>query len=700
MILEDVLAQQRQNAFLWVPVLLGTGIGFYYGLRAEPSWAVGAAGLGLCALAAFALWLKDRQVTTAFLLAAGFFLVALGWNVAQWRTHAVAAPVLVKKMDPAMVEGTIVSLDSLDEGRGTRVILRDLVIEDLVPDKTPHVIRLSIRKDEGLRPGQRIRVLAGLNPPSPPVMPGSFDFQRHMYFLRIGGLGFAYKAPEFVAAPERGSHVSEWLESFRQKQANHVRDVVREPEAAIASALLLGERAAISGDVWQDIRSAGLAHVISISGLHIGLIAGGVFLVVRFLMALVPRFALYHPIKKYAAVIALLACTLYAVMVGLSVPTLRSVIMTGLVLVAVMLDRSPFSMRLVALSALLILMTTPEALTGPSFQMSFGAVAALIFFYDETRDLWARFNRNASWWRKPVLYVAGICVTSLVATLATAPFTLYHFQQFPIYSVIGNVLALPVIGFVVMPAAVIAYILMPLGLDAWPLQVMGWGIEIMLDIAGMIAAWPKASLNLPAWTLSTLISFTVAGVGLMLLKGPLRWISMVPLLLGFIFVFTARQPDLLVSGNGKLMMVRLDDRRAYLSNRRSEKFMAENWARAAGLGRAQIESFPKEGAVSAGENSLSCDPYGCRVKLDGRMIALSFDPRTVREDCGQADLLISSKPVKNCDGMPVVDLWDLKDGGTHALWVGPQSIRIKTVEGERGLRPWVPDTGKGFSSGR
>ena len=689
--LEHFIARQRQNAFLWVPVLIGTGIGLYFSLQIEPSGAAGLVVLGLCIAAAGLMLTLQRGMTPALILIIGFMLVALGWNIAKLRTTLVFAPAITKSMAPVMVEGVIVSLDALDEKRGTRVILKNPVIEDLAPAQTPHFIRISIRKDDGLKPGQHIRVLAGLNPPSPPVMPGGFDFQRHMYFLRIGALGFAYKAPEII--PQRpgdtAGGLSRWIETFRQKHALHVREVVQEPEASIVSALLLGERAGIPEDTWQDIRAAGLAHVISISGLHIGLIAGGIFFFTRLGMAMVPRFALYHPIKKYAAVLALLGCTFYAVMVGLSVPTLRSVIMTGLALTAIMFDRSPFSMRLVALSALIILLSTPESLTGPSFQMSFGAVAALIFFYDETRNFWSRINRKASWWRKPVIYVGGICITSLIATIATAPFTLYHFQQFPIYSVIGNALALPVVGFVVMPAAVLAYILMPFGLDDWALQAMGWGIGIMLDISHWVAGWPQASLSLPAWPLAALVSFTLAGLSLMVLKGRSRWAFILPLVLGLVFVVSHKNPDIVVAQSAKLMMVRLSENEIVLNTRRTERFMAENWIRAMGLEPGQAGVFPKEGKVERGGNALSCDLYGCRLNLQGRKIALSFDPRTVAEDCGQVDLLISTKPVKGCRGENVIDRWDLKDHGTHAIWVTAQTLRIKTVEGERGQRPWT-----------
>ena len=684
---EKFIADQRQNAVLWVPVLLGCGIGFYFDLHAEPGWFSGTGVFLAAIIAAAGIWLYRREVTPAFLISLIFVFFFLGFAVAQGRTHLVTAPVLQKSLDPVMVEGTIKSLDSLEEGKGTRVILENLLIEKLTSDKTPYSVRLSIRKDNDLKPGQRIRVLAGLNPPSPPVTPSGYDFQRYAWFKRIGAFGFAYKAPEILS---QGEGNTGWLETFRQNQANHVRDVVPEPESSIVSALLLGERAAIPEDAWADIRAAGLAHVISISGLHIGLIAGGIFFVLRFLMALFPRFALYHPIKKYAACAALAGCTMYAVMVGLSVPTVRSVIMTGFVLLAVMLDRSPFSLRLVAFAAVIILLSTPEAMTGPSFQMSFAAVAALIFFYDKTRNFWSGVNHRYKWGGKIFTLLAGMVMTSVIATIATAPFSLYHFQQFPFYSVVGNVLAMPVISFVIMPAAVFAYILMPFGLHDIALSTMGWGVHAMLEISSMIAAWPYATIPLKVWPLSSLLCFTAAGIILMLVEGRARWVFTLPLIAGIVLVSTHKLPDILVSSSGKLMMVRMGDE-IYLSSKRADKFTAETWVREIGQSMNDVKTWPREGEIIQGTDRLQCDRYACMAKIKGHDIAFSFDPRSVAEDCRRAEIVIAAKPIKprNCAATISFGLWELRDGGVHALYLDQNSITLETVSGERGTRPWT-----------
>lgn len=684
-----VIAEQRDSLILWLPVLLGTGIGAYFLLQVEPPFWLAPLVMAGAAIALLAAWGRVRWAGLVFV---ALFVMALGWGVAQWRTHAVAAPVLTKAIGPVEIEGTIRAIDGMEAGKGSRVILTNLSIEKIKTEDTPHAVRINIRRDDGLMPGMRIRVLGALNPPSPPVMPGGYDFQRFAWFKRIGAFGFAYRAPTILPVIDvEGTGIAVAIERFRQYGVERVRTVLDEPESAIVSALLLGERGAISEKTWSDIRAAGLSHVIAISGLHIGLVAGGIFFVLRFAMALFPRFALYHPIRKYAAIAALVGAAFYAVMVGLTVPTVRAVVMTALVLVAIMMDRSPFSMRLVAVSALLILLTTPEVITGPSFQMSFAAVASLVFFYDRTRNWWSRLRRDWRGARMVGFWLMGMMATALVSTIATAPFTIYHFQHFPFYSVIGNILALPVISFMVMPAAVMAYVLMPLGLDGAAIWVMGQGVSFMLAVSDMIAGWPHADMTLRAWPLAAVLCLSVAGLLPMLVVGRVGWCAaLVPLVAGAVMISAHRPPDILVAGNGGLAMVRLGGD-VFISTRRSDRFTAQNWIRAAGRHDADVATWPREGEVVRGDDRLRCDPYGCHARIAGRKLAFSFDPRTILDDCADADILIARQPVRNkrnCNAH-VIDMWALRNGGTHALYLEERIITVKTVGRHRGQRPWT-----------
>ena len=408
------ITAQKARLFLWFPVCFATGIAIYFGLKSEPvlwSGAVSSALLIACVIILFKVQ-SDTVFRKIILLILGAgVLASLGFTVAQFRSHYVYTPMLLKKMSPVGVEGVIDSIEPLGKKDGSRVVLSDVKIERLSEDKTPRKIRLKIRKDDGLKAGQQIKILAGLNPASPPVSPGAFDFQRMAYFKGLGAVGFSYTTPEIL---EDASDKLLSLKNIRQKLSDRISAQTAEPQQSVVIALMTGQRGAITDDNWQALRQSGLAHLLAISGLHVGMVAGVLFFFSRFLMACSARLALHYPIKKYAAVLALIGALLYTLMVGATVPTQRALMMTGLVMVAIMLDRSPFSLRLVALAALVVLFFSPESLTSVSFQMSFAAVSALIFFYEWLRPYWSGLNRKSGFIRRITLYFVGISLTTLV----------------------------------------------------------------------------------------------------------------------------------------------------------------------------------------------------------------------------------------------------------------------------------------------
>lgn len=683
------LAAQRENLILWMPVVLACGIGLYFGLKTEPSPVFGIGAVLVFAMVWALTWRGRNTGPGVFLwLAAGVLsLTALGFGLAQWRTQRVYTPMLEKPVKYAEVEGTIVSIDKMEGNRGSRVVLKDAKISKVEAGKTPVNIRLNIRKDAGLNPGDRISVAAGLNPPAPPAAPGAFDFQRHAYFQRIGAFGFSYKQPAVIAR-EKGGAGRAFLEKIRMKISSRLSAHMAPAESALAAAFMTGERAAMTEEDEQAMRASGLYHMISISGLHIGLVTVFVFFTTRFFMALFPVFALYHPIKKYAALLALLGAVAYMLLVGTSVPTLRSVLMTAIVLCAIVLDRVPFSMRLVAVAAAIILAFEPESLLSASFQMSFGAVAALVFFYEMTKEWWSGLQRGGGIVRRILIYPLGVCATTLVATLATAPFSMYHFQNLAVYSLVGNLLAMPLMAVAVMPAIVLGYFLMPLGVDAPALWVMERGIAAILYIAHEVEDFPLSMLHPPAWPLSALLAIVCAAVILMLTKGWLRAVSIVPLAIGFLLISLYDLPDVYVSSKGDLMAVRDERGRLHISSRVHDRFAAETWARQAGLEGTEMIPWPK-----SSDDLLKCDEQGCRAERAGRRVAFSFQPSALTEDCAWADVLISRTPVrKSCGAKIMIDRYDLWRDGAHAVWL--DDARFESVGALRGKRPWTGPNGR------
>lgn len=650
-------------------------------------------GAGLSAgglVLVFILWRLQEKSTVFkifFLSSLAILMVCLGFSAAQIRAHMVYAPMLLKEKSPIGVTGTIETIEPLGDKDGSRVVLNQVELERFNADETPDKIRLKIRKDDGLVVGQRIEVLAGLNPASPPVAPGAFDFQRMMYFEGIGAVGFAYTQPKILDAQNAKESM---LSSIRHKITERVIAYTTPPQQAVIVALMTGQRAAIRDADWDALRASGLAHLLAISGLHVGMVAGVLFFFSRLLLACSANLALNYPIKKWAAFIALVGALFYTLIVGATIPTQRALIMTGFVMVAIMFDRSPFSLRLVALAAMVVLIFSPESLLSVSFQMSFAAVVALIAFYEWLRPLWMGFHRKGGIIRKIVVYMVGVSLTSLVAGFATGLFALFHFQNYAVYGLLANMIAVPLMAFIVMPLIVLSYVLMPFGLSVMVMGVIEWGVGWILATAHWVAKMDGAVWLVPSWPQWLFIAMVLCVWVFIVWQGRLRLV-MIPLfvlLTGLVFIY--KQPDILVSSKVDLVSLRDENGSLWLSTGRKERYAAENWLRRNGQDeKDNRRKWPKEGVAEG--FPLACDSYGCRGEVSGQKIAVAYSNKAWQEDCQWADIVISQKPVpyKECKAKHVIDFFDVWRNGAHAIWVTPEKVKIQTVEELRGKRLWT-----------
>ncbi len=453
------LTEERDRWVLWLPVFFAVGIGIYFALPFEPPlWL----GVSVVAGAAVIGRLAHRHPG---LLVAMIALGALssGFTVVQWRTFQVAAPVLTDRLGAVSVTGRVVVAERLLRGR--RVTLERLRISVLPPPETPERVRIRLNGAQpDFRPGDWITVRASLAPPPPPAAPGAFDFQRHSYFKRIGAVGFSFGPAKIIrSAYEDGvASPSLYIANLRHDISTWIRQHLQGDTGALATALMTGERGGIPADVMQNMRDSGLAHLLAISGLHIGLVAGILFFTFRAVLALIGPLVLRYPIKKWAAAVSIAGALFYALIAGATVPSQRAFLMIALVLTAVVLDRQGLSMRMVAWAAVIVLLLQPESLLGPSFQLSFAAVAALIAAYEVITHHRRRRERGPSWWgRRLGWYLGGIAITTLIAGLATGPFAIYHFNRFADYSLAANMAAVPLTALWIMPWAVAAFLLMP-----------------------------------------------------------------------------------------------------------------------------------------------------------------------------------------------------------------------------------------------
>ncbi|MBX6323072.1 MAG: ComEC/Rec2 family competence protein [Rhodospirillaceae bacterium] len=694
--LARTFVEERERWALWTPVALGLGTAAYFMLRVEPPPWVGPAGLVLCAAAGLAL--RGRQA--AAILAVAGATVAAGFAAAQLRTALVRTPILAREIGPVGILGRGADADPLP--RGLRVVVEQPRIPGLAPEATPRKVRIRLNGvNPPITPGEWIAVRATVGPPSEPVAPGAYDFQRHMFFEGIGGVGFSYGPARIVPPPEgvpaEGRLWRAWrlhLNALRLTVALRVRAAIPGDAGAVAAALITGNQEGLSEAAITAMRNSGLAHLLSISGLHFGFVAAILFVGLRSLLALVPALALRHPIKKWAAGFALAGALFYLFLSGQTVPAERSFLMTGIAMAAVLLDRSPLSMRLVAWAAFALLLLRPEALVGPSFQLSFAAVVALIAAYEAARPTLTRLRGAAGWPLRLALRVGGLAATSLVATAATAPYAIYHFNRVAAYGILANLLAVPLTGAGIMPWAVAALVLMPLGAERLALAPMGWGTEALLWIARTVAGWPAAVAAVPAMPVAALGLITFGGLWLCLWQRRWRLLGLVPILAGGALVPLTRQPDVLVSGDARLIAVRDAAGRLAVSQARVGRFSADTWARRAGQDEPGDWLAAEEGAAGP----LRCDALGCLYRRAGHVVALENSPGALADDCAVAEVVVSRVPVRvPCPSAArVIDRFDLWRDGAHALWLDPGGVRVQSVHDWRGDRPWTgPPRGEG-----
>ncbi len=735
----DALVESAPAFALWSPIFLAGGIGCYFALPVEPEALFIAvpgfiAGLVWVLIGPAAQWLGiqiHRPILQSFMAVLAVFLA--GMAAAQYRTWTVAAPVLAQPLGPIWIEGPVTNVEI--RHRDMRLTFDSAVIEDrernaISPHATPHYIRIAVRqKMEPPLAGQRLRVRVVLYPPAAPNIPGGFDFQRRAYFAGLGAVGYSVSTPLIMSPSGQPdarmmtlfARFSLALSQLRQDIAGRIGSVLSGDIGAVATALLTGRRGGIDSATWGMMRDSGLAHLLAISGLHMGMIAAFAFWLSRILLASYPGLALRQPIKKWAALVALGAAFAYLLLTGATVPTQRAYVMTGLVLLAIMTDRVAISLRLVAVAALIILIATPESLLKPSFQMSFAAVTALVAVYGGLRQRMgetlspgnnhqkAKTSRNSEhrsliiwptdfWLRKIILYVGGVALSTIVATAATAPFALYHFNRLAVYGLVANLIGVPITAFWIMPCGFLALLLMPLGWEDGFLQAMGTGISVVLEIAQGVSDLPGAAQTVvspPSWGLVVMV---LGGLWLCLWNGWPGWLGVPIIVVGLSSISLNRPPDILIDGQARVMAVRLDHVLAVSSLRRGQRAQKEWLRRTASQERVSWSDYharfthrqygdsqPFDDSVSA---HLLCDSLSCIYETQGITVALVLNADALIEDCQRADMVMTLVPVFNpCPArLGVIDRFDLQENGAYAVWL---DNGIVSVADQRGMRPWV-----------
>lgn len=668
---------------LWSPVALGAGAAVYFMLPNEPAPLIAPVLIVL----SIAIGWRSLEMRTAALMAG---LACAGFALADLRTAIVAAPALDREIRFADVEGRLISIDEAPKLR--RLLIEVDSIDKLPKEATPKRARISWRgKEFNARPGDLVRLRASLSPPPRPAAPGGFDFARQLYFQQIGAVGFAMSPPAVVARARRTwlQKASAAIESLRVDLSRRIEAKAPGDGGAIVAAVVTGKRGAISEEAEAAFRDAGLAHLLAISGLHMGLATGLIFFAVRAVLALVEPVALTQPIKKWAAGAALVSGFAYLLISGAAWSAQRALIMSSIFFIAIIADRRALSLRNVAIAAVVIIILTPEAVLHPGFQMSFAAVTALIAFYE-----WASSRadpaRSFSALARLRRYMLGIAVTDTISAAATAPYSLYHFSRTANFGLAANIISIPLMGFLVMPAAIAAILLMPFGADGALWRFAAAGVDIMLGVARWTMNLPGAVTVFPHWPSAALGVLTIGGLWLCLMLAPWRLGGLAALPIAVALIATEPHPRVFVSEEGDNVGVISDAPRGghvfAVFDKRKGRFDTEVWMEQAGIDVQRVKS-------SRLAEFAACDRLGCVSVINGRRIAISGNRSGLEDDCDRADVVIALYPVakrdrKGCKAM-LIDRRDAWNSGAHALYVTKDGVKIISAAEKRGARPWT-----------
>lgn len=562
-VLEHWLDRERDQLGLWAPVLFGLGIALWFVAESRGAWlAVIVAGLAL-ALAAAACDTGRRSVTAV--LWAGLF-IALGCATI-WIRSAQVATVRIDRPVVVRFAARIVAIDALCGRDGSRLVVAPAEGQGL-----PERLRISVDSDKlppNLTESELIAIRARLVPPADPAVPGAYDFARAAWFLQIGGTGKALDPLRRLESPAPGRI------SLRERMTRHIHERLPGSAGGIAAAFATGDRGGISREDEEAMRSSGLTHLLSISGLHItAVVAAAMFLTLK-LLALSPWLALRLPLVLVSAAMGALAGIGYTLLTGAEVPTIRSCIAALLVLAGLALGRDAMTLRLVATGAFAVLLIWPESLVGASFQLSFAAITAIVALHEHPRIRALTMRRAEGVFARLIRAVGSLLLTGLVVELALAPIALFHFHKSGLYGALANIVAIPLTTFVIMPLEAAALFLDGAGLGAPFWWATGRALDILLWLARTVAAFPGAVATLPAISTGEFSAILFGGLWILLWRAGLRWLGLVPLVCGALLSALRPPPDLLVSGDGRHLAIRSDAGHVALLRPRTGDYMRD-----------------------------------------------------------------------------------------------------------------------------
>jgi len=636
------------------------GIIGYFHLMEEPSILMVLLPIVMSSL----LLIYTFKVMSLRTITMALFFTSLGFATIYTKTHYVNTRLLTKQLKKIEISGTVIESDYVPHRKLHKITIN---LDEGAPENLKK-IKINYSDKNTLRPqvGDSIKGVASLFPYGDPVSAYGYDFRKNAYFKGIGASGRLYEITDLQKAKTTG------LQRMRTNISNHFRQKLKGEVAEIAIALTTGQRQGITNETRNAFADSGLAHILAISGLHISLVAGLLFLVLRRLLSLIPAITRQYNVKKFTCFATIPATLFYVALSGFGYPAIRAFYMTMFACLAIAMDKHPFNMRSLSLAAFLILLVFPESATSVSFQLSFAAVLGLIAFYEKPWMHLKNKSMNKKIRGKIALYIFGICMTTVIATLATTPISLYYFKKLTLNSVFANLLAIPLTGFIIMPASMLC-VLSYFTVDIqWPYTILEQGIKLLMQCAQTVSSWKGSLIPFQQPPELYLCLFGFGFLWLCLFQTRFRFF-------GFVFITAAaltltqenHLPDIYMADQGAVIAVK-ENETFYISGKQGS-FFYDQWKEEAGA--KSIEALESQEIALSRDITLITNPWS----MDSNFFKKFKCPK----------ILLSNGKLYKCPrySEQIIDRDTLKKKGTHLVWLHP--FKVQSVRSTLGNRPWV-----------
>lgn len=682
---EQFLSRAGFDRAPWLAIFFAAGIALWFGLDNMWQWLALVSACLCGAVAALGLLRGDGAFPFLRVAVAASLLAAAAGCLTVWAKSALVGTPAIAKPEVVSLLGKVVSREEQPAQDRVRLVL---ATSDPASGLAMR-IRVNVAREydhpEAVE-GATVRMRARLMPPAPPMVPGSYDFARAAWFGGIGATGSALGKVEIAGA----GHAAGWLSRMQRQLSRHIHDQIPGSAGGIAAAFASGDRGGISAADEQAMRDSGLTHLLSVSGLHVSaVIAGGYFLTLT-LLALWPWLALRVRLPIVAAGGGALAGIGYTLLTGAQLATVRSCAGAILVMLALVLGREALSIRLLAVAAMLVMLLWPEAVIGPSFQMSFASVLAIISLHASAPVRSFMAHREEGWLKRRLRGLAMLLATGLVIELALMPIAFFHFHRSGVFGALANVVAIPLTTFVSMPLIALALFLDIAGLGAPAWWLAGKSLELLLALAHLVASQPGAVSRLPAMGSGPFLLFVAGGLWLAMWRGKVRLWGLVPAAAAALTMAWVRPPDVLVSGDGRNVGIvgETGEKLLVLREGRSD-YARQNLSEVAGMSGEVIAFDDWPGAI--------CSEDFCAIAIErgGRTWHLllsrgnlNVPERDLSAACAASDIVIADRWLpRSCrPGMLKADRALLSRTGGLAIDLGKG--RITTVAQSQGQHGW------------